>query len=689
MNKLDNISFVEVTVKGIKKRLPRQLSFNGELEFKLDIYNHLFFNRFWRLYIETKPRNGAHPEVANIWLQDLDLSQASHGGKVTTIGSMGEEVLMHFQGTTDGFSKNVEEEGINQHYEPQSSASLNEGEIGEGVEYETSGADRGIVEGGEVGHWDTSLVSIDISSREDPLGSGTLPEEENFNISCEPDLVPGVATTNYREEEAALGNVKQVEGFIERDEEDLERQTTKVMSTSGTLDGLSSRINISLEETRFSLNVKEGEEIMGEVDPSSTRGGEGRMPMCSLPGGSESVKRSGVGGSTLAGTRKPRQLPLEEILARVTHPSETDKRAESVLLMCYPSFCERKPLFEILKAHYHQPRLELTDGQKMIVQIKTLNLLRSWLREDQQAWMEDIPQVVSWLNGLTPESQGTRNVVQRMLHEVRVSNSESNQRIISAPDCTFFPEVLWDPTRSPAYIFDVPSEEVARQISLLDYEIFVCIKKNEFLGQAWKKPGTGAPNLKKMINHFNLVSSWAKCSILFEKNLKDRVFVLSRMLKICMYLERFGNFSSLCAIFAGLRSTSVYRLKNTFAGLKRKHVKILRQFDQLFKMEGNQRNLRARMSSMTQPGIPHVGLCLSDILFIEQGNADGEGGMVNFYKYSILAERIEWCLLFQNFPFRFRPLESVQELLKKSFKLYSEDTLYSMSVVLEPPSSFN
>jgi len=55
MNNLDNISFVEVTVKGIKKKLPRKLSFSGDLEFKLDIYNHLFFLRYF--FLDTKILN--------------------------------------------------------------------------------------------------------------------------------------------------------------------------------------------------------------------------------------------------------------------------------------------------------------------------------------------------------------------------------------------------------------------------------------------------------------------------------------------------------------------------------------------------------------------------------------------------------------------------------------------------------
>merc|ERR1719204_3053411 len=100
---------------------------------------------------------------------------------------------------------------------------------------------------------------------------------------------------------------------------------------------------------------------MGELK-TSTSGGEGRLTLCTIPGGSKVLRRTGGGcGSTFSSTStsRPKQLPVEEILERVTHPSETDKRAERVLLMCYPSFCERKQLFDILKANYHQPRFGL------------------------------------------------------------------------------------------------------------------------------------------------------------------------------------------------------------------------------------------------------------------------------------------------------------------------------------------
>jgi hypothetical protein len=65
------------------------------------------------------------------------------------------------------------------------------------------------------------------------------------------------------------------------------------------------------------------------------------------------------------------------------------------------------------------------------------------------------------------------------------------------------------PQISPAGldILDMHTDELARQITVVGYELWWRIKPWEFLGQAWNKKGKEekAPNILAMINRFNEV----------------------------------------------------------------------------------------------------------------------------------------------------------------------------------------
>jgi len=402
---------------------------------------------------------------------------------------------------------------------------------------------------------------------------------------------------------------------------------------------------------------------------------------------------------------KPERPPLkdcmlEDIINRINHPFNSDEKSKRILFTCYRGFCTRKELLVALEKYYEDPPLPTDfeeyknssdtgakENAKKISRIKLLNLLRYWLREFYYDFEDsDLTQIVNWTHDTlhTNDNLMTKKAVDTILKEVRLIQS-GKTRVIAENSLHDCPQHLWDPEIEPKKIFNVPSEEIARQMCLMDHNIFSSIRPHEFLGQSWKKKNkaTEAPNILRIIDHFNKITCWTQAMILYEVHLRKRARILSRLLKICHYLDQNGNLNSLCAIMTGIRSTPIFRLKKTFASLKPKHAKLLLRFNELLKSDKNQKNLRQRMATLVQPGIPHVGLFLSDILFIDDGNVNSIQDKINFHKYTLLNERIDWCLLFQSYPFRFRKLEKVQDELEKSFKILPQDFLYQLSLSVE------
>jgi hypothetical protein len=78
-------------------------------------------------------------------------------------------------------------------------------------------------------------------------------------------------------------------------------------------------------------------------------------------------------------------------------------------------------------------------------------------------------------------------------------------------------------------------EELARQLTLIDYNLFIAIKPSECLNQNWMHKTLKeelAPNILAMIRRFNDVSTWVASEVLKCKDLVLRTKVLKHIIEI-------------------------------------------------------------------------------------------------------------------------------------------------------------
>lgn len=83
-------------------------------------------------------------------------------------------------------------------------------------------------------------------------------------------------------------------------------------------------------------------------------------------------------------------------------------------------------------------------------------------------------------------------------------------------------------------IVDIDPRELARQLTLIDYDLCRAIEPKECLGMAWTKEDKEerSPHLLRFIKHFNLVSKWIAFILVSEPNIKKRVKLLSHILSV-------------------------------------------------------------------------------------------------------------------------------------------------------------
>lgn len=76
--------------------------------------------------------------------------------------------------------------------------------------------------------------------------------------------------------------------------------------------------------------------------------------------------------------------------------------------------------------------------------------------------------------------------------------------------------------------------EVARQLTLIEYDLFKSITSQECLGQAWNKADheTLAPNLTAITKHFNTFTLWVCTEVVREEKVASRAKSIAKFIVI-------------------------------------------------------------------------------------------------------------------------------------------------------------
>jgi len=228
--------------------------------------------------------------------------------------------------------------------------------------------------------------------------------------------------------------------------------------------------------------------------------------------------------------------------------------------------------------------------------------------------------------------------------------------------------------------------DLANQMTHIDSELFRLIRLSDLANQAWNKPDSPAVNLLRMINFSTRISLWVANSILAEPKLKKRRKVMKNMILLAQALRTLRNFHGVMSVLAGLSTAPIARLKYTRQELSSKTRQGLAAIETEMSSLGSFKTYRRILREGSPPAIPFLGVPLSDLTFIEDGNPDlTPDGRVNWQKRSLLFKilldftdtqracgypDIKESPLRKSFLFRTEePLKTIQELYDVSLRL--------------------
>ncbi|KAG0340181.1 hypothetical protein BG000_000493 [Podila horticola] len=396
---------------------------------------------------------------------------------------------------------------------------------------------------------------------------------------------------------------------------------------------------------------------------------------------------------------------LPALVERLTLHDGLDSNFVATFLLTYRSFASTEELFTLLfrrfsvmaPAGLDEYEMEEWTRRKLTpIRLRVMNIVKSWLEayylEDEEEDRQILPRIKEFCEANLMHETISFTAVQLMkLVEKRETSDGSFRRMVLNLS-TQAPQPITPRNLKRIRFMDLDPLELARQLTILETNVYNRIRPVECLGKAWTSSdpveAAKAVNIKKVIETSNSYANWINEIVLSEPEIKKRAAILKHLVAVAEKLRQLNNFSTLSTTTAALSLSPIHRLKRTWEIVPAKTMNTLAALGKLTSSARNWADYRVEIHSVNPPCVPFVGVYLTDLVMIEDGNPDilaRTENHINFKKRVGIAEVIREIQQYQNVPYCLTVVPEIQAFIRRgldSAKNVSE--LYDMSLALEP-----
>ncbi|KAH3764811.1 Ras guanine nucleotide exchange factor [Pelomyxa schiedti] len=375
-----------------------------------------------------------------------------------------------------------------------------------------------------------------------------------------------------------------------------------------------------------------------------------------------------------------------KLVQYLTHQEESDMDFVHSFLISHSAYVDDIKLFDMLVARFFMRRPvtfdsdEFTSKIRNIVRLRVVNIIRTWatLYFDDFQDPVHLQKLTTTLEIFSKYCKAATVVLSLILRKANT---------VAIPTTTPPSIVLKADVTS---VLDVHPEELARQITLLEWNVWRKIRPREFVRNAWTKPLLKeklAANITEMIVESNKRTMWCISEVVRFKSEKERALAIHRLILTADACFRIRNFNGLMEIISSLQNSAVHRLKHSWSYLPPTTWDLYDKYCAFLDAKGNFQQYRDALKVSVTPCIPYLGMILTDLTFANDGNPDLITGtqLVNFAKYRHTSGIVKALQLWQVTGFSFDRVEKIQHYLNGS-KVLTADESFDMSLSLEPPN---
>ena len=380
---------------------------------------------------------------------------------------------------------------------------------------------------------------------------------------------------------------------------------------------------------------------------------------------------------------------FNKIIEKMTsHDAERDTLLKTFVLT-HPSVTTAEAFLDKLLQRFEVPSEKAIE--KTAVQARVCNTLLVWVTNHHEDMSEEVVNEVEDLTMSLKTDPALKGWATRMLSLITRKRNEvdtefDRQYSVGPANVEAILNEPFSPLNPSKVLVMYSEEDIAKQMTLIDFGIYSKVRSTELLDQAWSKAKYKyrARNMVKLIARSNDVTWWACSLIVWPKTLKERVRHLTKVIEIAATLQKLNNFMSLVSLMSALNNSAVHRLKHSFDALSDDAKRTLEELRAATKVDSNQKMIRSALAAAQGPTIPFIGVTLTDITFMDDANASFIRGLVNVSKFEKLHGMINDVLSFQSSPYV--DIDVNEQLREFLIELphNAEDELFKLSLLREP-----
>jgi son of sevenless-like protein len=197
-------------------------------------------------------------------------------------------------------------------------------------------------------------------------------------------------------------------------------------------------------------------------------------------------------------------------------------------------------------------------------------------------------------------------------------------------------------------------------------------------------------NIAFVIQTSNRIADWVAESVLSKEDSKKRAATVKHLILVADRCRTLNNFSTMIAIVSGLNTPPIRRLKRTWEQVNQRNMAQFQACEVTLDSNQNFKKYRSMLASVVPPCVPFIGVFLSTLQFIQDGNKDFlSDGVINFRKRQMASEVISDIKRWQAHSYNYQVVPVIREYIEESLAMFddtrmSSDRFWQMSLEREP-----